>query len=274
MSSWHSGSTWIGYVLGSTPRSAYLGEFHRPWDVGTAVPCTLCASRGLSACSVLDGVDAVPADHAFAAAAARLPERVLVDNSKLVAWTRVFIGRPDIECRVVHAIKDPRGWLASVRRRAEVPLAAGLAHWVAENQAIRDFVVTNAIPTLTVAYDRLARAPTRRFRPVFSFCGIPYAASALKYWEHDHHGFAANGASAAILAGAAPAHFRTGDEAFYQTRRRTQFSDDRWRRELTPADDLAVRADAPTRDLLASLGLRLTATGLAPARKWWPWSDA
>lgn len=268
MSSWHSGSTWIGYVLGSTARSAFVGEFHRPWHVSTAVPCTLCASRGLSACTVLDGVAAAPPTAAFAVAAGRLPGRVLVDNSKLVEWTRLFIGRDDVECRIVHAVKDPRGWLASVRRRATVPLAAGLAHWVGENRVFRDFSLNNAIPTLTVAYDRLALAPRWRFRPVFSFCGIPYDAAALRYWEHEHHGFAANGASAAILGGVAPAHYRTGDEAFYRTHRRTQFRDDRWRRELTADEDAAIRADGPTRELLASLGFRLSGSGMTASSRW------
>ena len=38
VSSSHSGSTWTGYILGSHPQSAFLGEYHRGWNAEIVYP--------------------------------------------------------------------------------------------------------------------------------------------------------------------------------------------------------------------------------------------
>ena len=117
LSSWHSGSTWVGYVLGSGPESAFLGEYHRAWNDAIRVPCTICAARDLQRCEVLYDIEKEPADNAFDLAVSRTGKRVVVDNSKAVDWIQRFsVGDPQ-NLRIVLVIKDPRGYVESAKRR-------------------------------------------------------------------------------------------------------------------------------------------------------------
>jgi hypothetical protein len=272
LSSAHSGSTWIGYVLGSGPESAFLGEYSRAWDDKMRVPCTLCACRGSDVCEVLDGIELRPAEEAFALAAARTKRRVLVDNSKQIGWTRKFLDSGRLDVRVIHVVKDPRSWFASVRRRHGWPIGDAMAIWCRENREIGSLVRATGESGLTVCYDLLASRPRRHFSRLFGFCGLQYSDAALQYWTVEHHGFAANGASDALIRSAAsnavPGHFATGDDMFYQRNSRRLFRDDRWRTELTPEEAAAIRRHPEVRALLSRLGFRMTRSGMRPL-PWW-----
>ena len=121
LSSPHSGSTWTGYVLGSNPESAFVGEYHRAWKDALRVPCTLCAARGLESCEVLGDIEKEPAERAFDLAFARTGKRVVVDASKDVEWIRLFKANDGVDIRIVHLVRDPRGFFASVKRRPSRP---------------------------------------------------------------------------------------------------------------------------------------------------------
>jgi hypothetical protein len=265
LSSAHSGSTWVGYVLGSTSHSAFLGEYFRPWDSQARVPCTICAMRGLPSCTVLHGAERLPGADAFRFAAARTGARILIDNSKRIDWAETFVGMADLECRFVHVVRDPRGWVASTKRRGEGDLDGARASWVAENAAFTTAAQRAGVRAITVCYDLLALRPASSWRRLFRFCGLRFDPRALRYWEAEHHGFAANGASDAVVkaaGGAPPGHFATGDDGFYASRSQRDFHDDRWRDSLSDVEQDAVRCDPGVARLLAQTGYRLTRTGI------------
>lgn len=267
LSAAHSGSTWVGYVLGSHPASAFLGEYYRAWDKEASVPCTLCAAKGLDQCEVLYGAENVPGDLAFAWAFERTERQVLIDNSKQLAWTERFIadGR-GYEVRLIHVIKDPRNWLLSTRRRIPSHCDELIGAWHDTNTQIRAFTKRVDCASLTVFYDELAADQASGFRRLFEFCGMRFDIASLSYWDFRHHGFAANGASSAILAdkrlGDPPVHFATGDDAFYARHTRTMFVDCRWKKDLGDEDIYRISRDPRVTDLLAELGRHLTPDGL------------
>jgi len=150
-SSPHSGSTWLGYVLGSGRQTAFVGELYRAWDAQDHVPCTVCASRGLNECVTLGGIEAVAPKEAFAFISARNGKPVIVENSKRVEWTRQFIGRPGRETRIIHLVKDPRSRWASLRRREAADMNTCMMEWCRENQEIIDFTQATALPAMRVA---------------------------------------------------------------------------------------------------------------------------
>ena len=84
----------------------------------------------------------------------------------------------------------------------------------------------------------------------------------LRYREVDHHGFAANGASSAIVQhhkfSAPPHHFSTADDGYCRSMVGRTFVDERWRSEL-PADECdAILKNDRIGSLLQELGYRLT----------------
>jgi hypothetical protein len=268
LSSPHSGSTWVGYVLGSTPKSAFLGEYYRVWDDQLRVPCTLCATRGLDACPVLQGAELVPNTDAFRFAARRTGASVLIDNSKVTSWATKFVNSPELDCRFVHVLKDPRGWISSMRRRHEISINDAIAEWHRQNTSFANFARQAGPKATTVCYDLLALRAKPSWKRLFRFCGLPFEDQALRYWETEHHGFAANGASDALVktvAGQPPSPVRTGDDAFYAGKSQQQFHDDRWRESLTEQEQEEIQTNPYVRKLLAELGYRLTRTGIWPA---------
>lgn len=262
LSSPASGSTWVGYVLGSGPESAFVGEYNRAWKESSRVPCTICAARGLPSCEVLYDVEKEPAERAFALAFARTGKRVIVDSSKDVEWIRTFPMSDSLDIRIVFLVRDPRGFFASVKRRGNSDLGAIIAQWCKDNRKFCDFISASGIPSVTLSYDLAARSPESEFRPVFEFCGMRFTKNSLRYWNAEHHGFAANGASDAILKGKkfpyVPRHFSTGDDAFYRENSQTLFHDQRWHAALTSAESAAIENHADVQNLLKSLGFALT----------------
>jgi Sulfotransferase family len=267
LSSPQSGSTWIGYVLGSGPESAFVGEYNRAWKESIRVPCTICAARGLQSCEVLYDVEKEPAERAFDLAFARTGKRVIVDSSKELEWIRTFMISDSLDIRIVHLVRDPRGFFASVKRRAPVDVGEIMAHWSNENRKFCDFITASGLPSLTVSYGLAAESPESEFRRLFEFCGMKFTTDSLSYWNVEHHGFAANGASDAILKAKAfpnvPGHFVTGDVAFYGENSQTLFHDQRWRSALESAELAAIENNAEVQNLLKSLGFALTDKGLA-----------
>ena len=268
LSSRHSGSTWVGYVLGSTPESAFLGEFYRAWDEHARVPCTVCAGRGLRACTVLHGIESTRPEYAFDIAAKRTSKRMLIDSSKQLEWTAKFLDRDNIDVRFVHIFRDPRGWLSSFRRRYVGTRDEALALWCKENREFHDLIGSTGGRGVSVNYDLLALSPKRLFSDLFDFCGLPFSDASLYYWNTEHHGFAANGASEALIKNsnliAPPSHFATGDDAFYKEHSQHLFHDTRWQAELTSEENAAIQQNEEVKTLLASLNFRLTDDSIVP----------
>jgi hypothetical protein len=249
LSSTRSGSTWLAYVLGSTPNAAFLGEFRRAWDEQLRRPCAWCYANGRHACEVLAGIEQYAPDRAYELAFSRTRKQILVDTSKTIVWAKQFIA-PDSRFRahLIHLIRDPRGWYASERRRRQASQDGMIGEWLAENLRIREFLRSSSVPSTTVFYDELASSPTSGFEKLCTEIGCPFGPSALRYWERAHHGFAANGASSSLL-GSLPniselRNFITGDDVFYATNDRKSFVDQRWKEQLSEADTLAISEDS------------------------------
>ncbi len=251
-------------MLGSLAGAAFLGEFYRGWDDALRQPCTVCAARGVHRCPQLEGLESVPAGKAFDWAFGRTGARVLVDSSKVTDWIQTSTaGSATLDIAIVHLVRDPRGWLASRRRRAP-SLETGwlIRHWLDRNTAILAFADRHGYRHGTFLYDALSNDPVRGFGRLAKFCALRFDKAALHYWNFEHHGFAANGATSAALPEGAPVdalpHFVTGDDAFYAEHRKRLFSDARWRSELSTEDIARVGADSGVAEFLSACGVVMT----------------
>jgi hypothetical protein len=265
-SSSHSGSTWLGYVLGSGQQAAFVGELSRAWDERRRVPCTVCASRGNEICPILGGIHNVTPVSAFPLLSARTGKTVIIDNSKDIEWTKQFVNHPDRDLRIVHLVKDPRSRWASLRRRGSTNLKDCIANWCVENQQIMKFTRSLNVKTYVAAYDIVAADQETEIAAIFDFLSMPFEVSALRYWDVDHHALAANGATSALVLhqkfSAPPSHFSTGDDSFYQNAFGRTFVDERWRSELPASENESILNNLLVGELLHGLGYCLTQGGI------------
>ncbi len=242
-----SGSTWVGYVLGSNPDSAFLGEFYRAWNDDLRQPCAWCAAHQISNCDILGDIERVPLESGFDVAFARTGSQTLVDTSKRVHWAERFLPPGDLrfDTFLVHLIRDPRGWCASARRRLPEDLSNLCALWLRENLEIRNFIQLRNAPSVAIFYDELATSPETGFAELFSAIGGEFDPSSLKYWLKAHHAFAANGASSVVLRSAPskPNWLITGDDDFYRQNATQSLTDRRWQENLSEQGARAIRED-------------------------------
>jgi len=234
MSTMRSGSTWLNLVLGSHSWAASLGEYFRPFLVPGHVACRLCEADGLPACTMLDGIEAVPAEQAYAFAAERMARDVVIDASKHLVWYRRFIDRQDLDLRLVHLVRHPCGFVESeMRRNAGATPDTLLAEWVRVNGEIEEFIATSGRPAMLTCYEGLADDPARYFPPLCAFAGGAWEPDAMRYWEVPHHGLGGNGAASLYLRGRGVVRYVTGDDAYYRNlEAQPTAADARWKSRL------------------------------------------
>ena len=240
-----SGSTWLSYVLGTHPKAAHLGEYFRPFQrqlgrTHSPVACRLCEARGLEACELLHGIEQVPVANAYGFALERFRAQgvtTLIDASKELDWLKQLrrsgggANRKALAIKVVHLVRDPRGWLASERRRNPMTMASGLKRWQNHFRRSQDFLNHEGLPQQCITYDQLCLQPEASLKMLSEFVGLNYDTSHLQYWNCQHHGLGGNGAALNNLAGAPLANPLTGDDRFYTKHFQQVFYDLRWRQQ-------------------------------------------
>ena len=262
----HSGSTWLGYVLGSGPETAFVGELYRAWSDTDRVPCTICAARGLHQCALLGGIENVDPKNAFAFISSRNYRRIIVENSKRLDWTERFVGHPSYTNKIIHLVQDPRNVWASVRRRGGTDLDGFLASWSNVNQEIAEFSRIHHVPTKTVVYDVVAAQPELEMQNLFDFIGARFERSVMQYWKVEHHGYAANGASSQVIShhqlASPPPHYATGDDQFYKGVLGNIFLDQRWIMELPASEKAAIVTNVEAQKILEAQGYCIHENGI------------
>ncbi len=266
LSSTRSGSTWLGYVLGSTQNAAFLGEYYRAWEPNLGVPCSWCAANGDAVCPVLDGLGNVPAEEAFAFAFARVRRPVLVDSSKSLSWTGKFVGKDSrYEICLIHLVRDPRGWYSSERRRHCLDPPVYLSRWIQQQRDISSFMKQSEVASTTVFYDELATSPILEVAELCAVLNLPFTSECLNYWRQPQHGFAANGASSFLFSGRRDSSsvVVTGDDDYYRAHREQFFVDERWKSALTPEESGAIENHPDIIELFGSYGRTLSPEGIS-----------
>ena len=108
------------FVLGSHSWAMNLGEYYRPFLHPGHIVCRLCEADGLSECTMLHGIAAIDRVDAYHFAASRSGQRVLIDASKRLDWSRDFLGRSDIDARLIHLVRHPCGFVEFEGRRLPI----------------------------------------------------------------------------------------------------------------------------------------------------------
>lgn len=229
----HSGSTWLSYVLGTHPKAATLGEHHRRFEGAGDVECRHCQCLGLPRCEVLHGINAASIEEAYSLPMRRFSAQgvtTLIDNSKQVPWLKRLIDAKachGVTVRVIHLVRDPRGWIAScLSRSPSLSVPEALEEWKRKVVRMQADLEELGLPVLKACYDVLCLDPRAGLAVISGFTGLEYELDHLAYWERVHHSMGANGASISVLPGR---RGRAPDKGYYLERFRQTFHDDRWR---------------------------------------------
>lgn len=163
----------------------------------------------------------------------RTGARVLVDGEKSLAKALVLAGSGRYRVRILHLVREPRGFVASYRRQSGGTTAAAARHWRRQHGRILAFA--RALPPaayLRLRYEDLVDSPANALSAVQSFLGLA---------EHD------------LLTGfrRPPGKHAVGNKMMFNFAG-TISRDERWRSELSPEEQ--AQALALARPLAARFG--------------------
>jgi hypothetical protein len=192
LSSKHSGSTLLGFLLGSHSQVALVGHLEnferRLRDKGVA-ECKVCGGR----CEVWDRyMQVLERPYYHRAALEAFGKPILVDTSQVASWAAS--NRPYVERNVYVYLL--RHGLASLRRtkNRRGGLTRGLIEeWKGAHCDIQAFLAS--VPSedqIVVRYEDLATDPPTVLRQICGVIGIDYDQAMLKYWLAEHHALSGN----------------------------------------------------------------------------------
>lgn len=166
--------------------------------------------------------------------------RVIVDSSKHASYGYLLEQVPDVDLRLVHAVRDPRGVANSwgkQRRRPEVgagesfmplysPSRSGIL-WTAHNAMVS--ALARRVPSIVVRYEDLIGDPRQEITRVLDLVGMPGGADELAHVTAD----------AVTLR---PSHTVAGNPMRFRSGHVVLRRDDGWRRGLAPRSQALVQA--------------------------------
>jgi len=259
-----SGSNFLSYMLGTNPQSAHLGEFYRPFKLGTLKSCRLCEAKGFDQCEIMGNLRNIPLQEAHTHALNCFKKHgvhTLIDCSKDLDWIdEVFQiyknKREDISLKLIHLVREPRGWISSERRRHNtMTIQQGLERWKQHFYSTSSRTGDIGISSMRITYEELLLRQQRALHKLSQFMGFPQLADQYQYWNQEHHGFGGNGAAYNNLAKFSEKACNTGDDSFYKQNHQKTFYDLRWKEESDSDALNELSSDASVQNILAQCGI-------------------
>ncbi len=231
----HSGSTLINLMLGAHPQLIGLGEI----DTVLQMSAEQLASERVMRCSCGEKVGncafwSPTIDALLARPAAGLqeryailfymfqnlygPEAMIVDSSKYLGQLRTVATLPDVDMKVIHLMKDVRGFTVSQRDSTAAEIKYGhlprlgnadLSRWLylhsikssvylfwkwyLRNLAVKQLLRNPKIQHVRVGYDELAQAPGSTMERLYAFLGLGVSETfSLIPQQTNSHAFMGN----------------------------------------------------------------------------------
>jgi len=249
----YSGNTWLNLMLGAHSQAFCVGEYKNIRKTGR-VNCMLHGQE----CPVWSRFDPSAEGHPYLQLSRLTGKNVFVISNSL-DYLPADPG-PEIEQRFIHLIRDGRAVAASFRRKH-----AGMNIWKAARRWRHDYLKNirrlNRFPStavLPVRYEELKSNPEKEVRRICGFLRLSFEPQMLEYWNQDQHYLGGNQGTLFALARKQgtdlpeASRWEQGRETrdwkldFYAGSDPQKFTDDRWKKDLTPVQlrifDLAAGA--------------------------------
>jgi hypothetical protein len=210
-----SGTSLLGYMLGSHSEAAYLGEIPAPLQKGRAVVCADCEQgscpiwgRALTPEFVQSAYECQRewAMNRYTASQkvqpggffSKLFEQyrhigVAIDSSKKTDWYQWNFHSDNYETRVIHIVRDLRGVVTSHGHTASTGLDQICQKVERGFKKLRKWL--DGIPTsrvCSVRYEALVLYPEETLTALCRFLGLKFEPSMLDFYDHPQHAFGGN----------------------------------------------------------------------------------
>jgi len=238
-----TGTTWLNYVLGSHPDIFALGPADRPFALPRNQAAEACRVHGKD-CPFWPGFYETweEGKNFFVHLAERSGKRIIVTNNPLPTGAGTALQHPLIDMRPIRFVRDGRAVAESfARKHPDQAFFDVVRNWLAPS--FLGFAFDRADPdTLCLRYEDVLADQMGMLEKVGRFVGVEYDASALRFWEHEHHPAAGNAGPINVLrihqGAALPAVGQT--RQFYQEQYdktiadpNHQFESDGWKTRLS-----------------------------------------
>lgn len=264
MSHGHSGSTFLGLVLGSHPKIFGLGELAR-LEHHLPKICGICEQS----CKYWKESASLPTLHRYFCQGWSLKiirrelyryhrsiysylanwfnYSIFVDSSKNPDWIRSQLryrrNWQSMTPILIHLTRDGRAVINSfLRKFPELGIEKITHRWLrSTSQHIKLYKKFDG-PKFSIAYESLASRPEKMVRELCQFLDIEFFPDMLNYWEHEHHQIGGNTGARSLISQESNENrkikpVKPGDwhEGYYKNMGKTIKLDLRWKQELPPA---------------------------------------
>lgn len=202
----HSGSTLLGFVLGSHRDCFYAGEaaktryLHNSRKKLKKRVCKLCGPN----CPIWGNFFRTEQPDLYEQISRATGARTVIDSSKNLDWIAAHIqelkGLPATPY-FIFLQRDGRAVINSrVRKYPEKPLTEQIKKWVEKIRATAAFFERLDVPKLIVRYEEFATRPEGTTRQICDFLGISYQTGMLEFYRHQHHPLGGNNGTQYLVA--------------------------------------------------------------------------
>lgn len=234
----YSGSTWVNLLLASHSRAFTVGEMKR-----VVVDETPRCNVHPEGCEFWPRFDPKSAENPFLQVA-RLSGKdvIVVNNSRKLQHHQ---DHPLITSRYIHLMRDGRVVAASMMRKFKgMTMFTAARSWKRDVKRNRRILRRTGQPVHLALYEALQAEPEAQLRRLCDFIGLGYEPGMLQYWDKTHHFLGGNrGTLFSMLRHAgvktAEEHLSANTKAnwdlgHYKNQDMKNFTDERWKTELTP----------------------------------------
>ena len=252
----YCGSTVLSYVLGSLPDAAGVSESRRLLGKGRG--CTVCQRLGRNPCPYLSRDVRWKRETLYADLAERFGVQTLITGDKIPLWGErlgsgcqveyLVLFRSGLQLASSHkrhrTTEGPKGRMTKPGRRrgTQAPKLWRPEDYLDRMEASYAQQMEQRDPNAVfLDYGYFIAHKEGVLRRLCERYGLTFDASAIQYWEHEHHGISGNWGAILGMQEQQPQPSDLpdliGDRTWYQDRRYDEIhTDRRWESELSPEE--------------------------------------
>ncbi|MEY2977965.1 MAG: sulfotransferase [Prochlorotrichaceae cyanobacterium] len=247
----HSGSTLLGFVLGSHSQGFYAGEaaktryLQNPQEALRKRSCKFC---GLD-CPVWGDFTITPHPDLYEQLSQRVQRSFIIDSTKKVAWIQEQIQALQplaVQIYFLFLKRDSRAVVNSrLRKYPDRSPESIIQDWQKQIQETQHFFEQLPYPKKSIQYEKFALEPAIVTQELCRFLEIPYEVKMLDYSHHPHHVLGGNNGTQFLVAKSQNlqdqccSHLSHQNHEYYVQHYQNHGSqiqiDLRWKNELSPA---------------------------------------